>query len=162
MLATERAEPMCAVVLAAAVEELRIPYYTRDPAFMAELAALRAKVERSPFEQYTLERGERWPHDHQLAEVPVQALRLGSVGLAAYPAEVFTRIGLEVKHFSPAPFTWVVTLANADASTYVPTTDQAERGAYGAHPVLSRWLCADAGRRLADAAQVLLWRLWPA
>ena len=50
-------------------------------------------------------------------------------------------------------------LANARASTYVPTTEQAERGAYGAKPILSRWLCSDAGRRMADAALVMLHKL---
>ncbi len=112
------------------------------------------------FDRYVIEKGESWPHDGQEAATPVQALRLGEVGLVALPAEIFARIGLESKHFSPAPFTFVVELANADVSIYVPTTDQAERGAYGAKPILSRWLCSDAGRRLADASQVMLWRLW--
>jgi len=70
------------------------------------------------------------------------------------------RIGLDIKHWSPAPFTMVVELANARVSTYVPSTDQAGRGAYGAKPILSRWLCDDAGRRMADAAVVMLHRLW--
>ncbi len=160
MCAAERAEPMENVGLGGQLRELRIPYYTRDAAFMERLAQLRAKPERTPFEDYTLRRGESWPHDGQEAVVPVQALRLGDVGLAAFPAEIFARIGLEVKHFSPSPRTLVVELANATASTYVPTPDQASRGAYGALPILSRWLHADAGRQLADAAQVMLWELW--
>jgi neutral ceramidase len=158
--ATERAEPMTVAPLAARVETLEIPYYTRDARFRAEMARLRAKPELTPFERYTLETGESWPFDGQTARVPVQAMRIGEVGLVGLPAEIFVRIGLEIKQFSPAPFTFVVELANANVSTYVPTTDQAERGAYGATPILSRWLCADAGRRLADAAQVLLWQLW--
>lgn len=55
---------------------------------------------------------------------------------------------------------WPGELANARASGYVPTTEQAERGACGAKPILSRWLCGDAGRRMADAAQVMLHALW--
>jgi hypothetical protein len=94
------------------------------------------------------------------ADVPVQAMRLGDIGLIGLPAEIFVRLGLEIKHFSPALQTFVVELANARASTYVPTTDQAERGAYGARPILSRWLCSDAGRRMADAAIVMLHQLW--
>ncbi|PIZ47319.1 MAG: hypothetical protein COY42_08805 [Armatimonadetes bacterium CG_4_10_14_0_8_um_filter_66_14] len=160
MYAAERAEPMSHVPLAAKVETLSIPYYTRDDAFRAELAALKAKPNPSDFEQYIIQRGENWPHDGQQADVPVQTMRLGDIGLVALPAEIFVRIGLEIKHFSPAPHTFVVELANARSSTYVPTTDQAERGAYGAKPILSRWLCADAGRRMADAAQVMLWELW--
>lgn len=160
MYATERAEPMTALSLQGKIETLPIPYYTRDKAFLAELAALRAKPKRSPFEDYTLKRGESWPHDGKIAHVPVQALRIGDVGLAALPAEIFVRIGLDIKHWSPAPATFVVELANARASTYVASTDQAERGAYGAKPILSRWLCADAGRRMADAAVTILHHMW--
>jgi hypothetical protein len=87
-------------------------------------------------------------------------MRIGDIALVALPAEIFARIGLEIKHFSPAPFTFVVELSNARSSTYVPTTDQAERGAYGAKPILSRWLCSDAGRRMSDAALAMLYKLW--
>ncbi len=158
--ASERAEPMTALTLDGKMQTLSIPYYTRDKAFLAELDQLRAKSKRSPFEEYVLKRGEGWPHDGKNADVPVQVLRIGDVGLVALPAEIFVRIGLDIKHWSPAPATFVVELANARASTYVPTTDQAERGAYGARPVLSRWLCADAGRRMADAAVTMLHQLW--
>ncbi len=161
MHALERAEPMTEPALDGAVEVLAIPYYTRDEAIWAEIEALKAKPEPNPFERYIIERTEAWPYDGQDASVPVQVLRVGDVAIVGLPAEIFVRIGLEIKHFSPAPFTFVVELANARASTYVPTTDQAERGAYGAKPILSRWLCADAGRRMADAAQVMLHRLWP-
>jgi len=160
MYATERAEPMTGVPLAARMETLSIPYYTRDEAFMAEVAALKAKDDPTPFERYIIERGESWPYDGRNVEVPLQAMRIGEIGLMGLPAEIFVRIGLEIKHFSPAPFTFVVELANDQVSTYVATTDQAERGAYGAKPILSRWLCADAGRRMADEAQVMLWKLW--
>jgi len=160
MCAAERAEPMTAAFLAAQMETLSIPYYTRDQVFLAEIEGLKAKSELTPFEKYTLDKGESWPYDGKDAKVPVQAVRIGDVGLVGLPAEIFVRVGLEIKRFSPAPFTFVVELANADVSTYVPTTDQAERGAYGAKPVLSRWLCPDAGRRMADAAQEMLWRMW--
>ena len=158
--AAERAEPMMEVPLRSEIETLSIPYYTRDADLMAEVEELRKKPEPTPFERYIIEKGGSWPHDGQDAAVPVQAMRIGEVGLVALPAEIFARIGLEIKQFSPAPFTFAVELANADVSIYVPTTDQAERGAYGARPILSRWLCSDAGRQLADASQVMLWKLW--
>jgi len=160
MYSAERAEPLCDLTLAASLRELTIPYYTRDEAFLAEIAALKARGDLGDFDRYLVERGESWPHDGQMATVPVQALRLGDIGLVALPAEIFVRLGLEIKQFSPASHTFVVELANARASGYVPTTDQAERGAYGARPILSRWLCADAGRQMIDAAQVMLWELW--
>jgi len=160
MYATERAEPMGNSHLAGKIDVLSIPYYTRDATIIAEIEALKAK-EPGAFEKYLIKRTESWPYDGKNADVPVQAMRIGDVGLVGLPAEIFVRIGLEIKHFAPAPFTFVVELANARASTYVPTTDQAERGAYGAKPILSRWLCADAGRRMADAAVVMLHQLWP-
>ena len=158
MVALERAEPMQQIRLDAVLETIPIPYYTRDEAFLAEIAELKEKESPSDFERYIIERGEGWPHDGETAAVPVQALRIGDAALVGLPAEIFVRIGLDIKQWSPASSTLVVELANGRASTYVPTTDQAERGAYGAKPILSRWLCADAGRRMADAALVMLHR----
>jgi len=159
MYATEKAEPMGNLQLASKIDVLSIPYYTRDATLIAEIEALKAK-KQGPADEYLIERAESWPHDGKNADVLVQAMRIGDIGLIGLPAEIFVRLGLEIKHFSPALQTFVVELANARASTYVPTTDQAERGAYGARPILSRWLCSDAGRRMADAAIVMLHRLW--
>lgn len=160
MLAQERAEPLSDLRLSARLQSVPIPYYTRTPELLAEVAALKQQEKLGDFERYLIERTESWPYDHQTASVPVQALRLGDVAVVGLPAEIFVGIGLEIKRWSPAGHTFVVELANARASGYVPTTDQAERGAYGAKPILSRWLCADAGRRMADAAQVMLHELW--
>ena len=159
MYAAERAEPMADLLLAGRIDVLPIPYFTRDAEFMAEIEALKTK-KQGPFEKYLIKRAESWPYDGQDADVPIQAMRRGDVGLVGLPAEIFVRIGLEIKRFSPASFTFVVELANARSSSYVPTTDQAERGAYGAKPILSRWLCADAGRRMTDAALVMLHQFW--
>ncbi|HUW62109.1 MAG TPA: neutral/alkaline non-lysosomal ceramidase N-terminal domain-containing protein [Candidatus Bathyarchaeia archaeon] len=158
MAALERAEPMRDGRIAVIEKTLEIPYYTRDESFMAELAALKKKETLSGFEKYTIERGETWSHDNQTAKVPLQVMRIGEIGLVALPAEIFVAIGLEIKRWAPTP-TFVVELANGRVTGYVPTTDQAERGAYGAKPILSRWLCSDAGRRLADAALVMLQEL---
>ncbi|NQT51745.1 hypothetical protein HQ576_06835 [bacterium] len=160
MVAMERAEPMEALPLAAALQIVPIPYYTRDAALLAETAALKAKDSPSDFERYLIQRTESWPHDGQDADVPVQTMRIGRVGLVGLPAEIFVKIGFAIKDFAPSEATFVVELANGRASTYVPTTDQAERGAYGAKPILSRWLCADAGRRMADAAHVMLHQMF--
>ena len=158
--AAEKAEPMRDVTVDGAVEILSIPYYTRDAAMFAEIERLRAIPRLGAQDKYILDRFEKWPHDGKNADVPVQALRIGEMALTGFPAEVFVRIGLEVKQYSPARHTWPVELANARVSTYVPATDQAGRGAYGAKPILSRWLCADAGRRLSDAALSALHRMW--
>lgn len=157
--AAERAEPMTELKLDSKIDLLSIPYYTRDEEYMAEIAKMKAR-EMSASEKYIVQRAESWPYDGKNADVPVQTMRIGDIGLAALPAEIFVGVGLEIKRFSPAKFTFVVELANARASTYVPTTDQAGRGAYGAKPILSRWLCEDAGRRMSDAAIVSLHKFW--
>jgi len=160
MHASERAEPMTFVRLWGEMRTLTIPYYTREAGLLAQVAELKKKPEadRTPFDRFLIERTEKWPYDGKMADAPIQAMQIGEMAVAGFPAEIFVRIGLEVKSFSPLARTMVVELANARVTNYVPTTDQAERGAYGAKPILSRWLCADAGRRMADAMQAMLWR----
>jgi len=75
MYSAERAEPMVDVPLAASVRELSIPYYTRDDAFRAEIAALKARSDLSDFDRYLVERGESWPYDGQVAAASGQASR---------------------------------------------------------------------------------------
>jgi hypothetical protein len=161
MAALETAEPLASARIGAALETLDIPFYTRDAAFLAEAAAARALPEsaRQGWEKALIVMDDIWDKDGKTAHVPVQVLRLGDVMFVGLPGEVFVKWGLEIKHWSPARFTFVAELANGWFG-YIPTTDQAHRGAYGAKPVLSRQLIPDAGRQLADAIQVLMWRLW--
>ncbi len=156
----EVAEPMTEITVDGRMEVLSIPYYTRDEAFMKEVEALRKKKKRAAREDYILNLSENWKHDGENADVPIQVFRIGDTGVAGFPAEIFVGIGLEVKKWAPTESTLLVELANARASTYVPTIDQADRGAYGAKPILSRWLCAEAGSRMSDAAIRMLHELW--
>ena len=61
--------------------------------------------------------------------VPLQAVRIGEVGIAAIPFEVFTEIGLEIKDKSPMPLTFTIELANGSYG-YLPTPEQHELGGY--------------------------------
>ena len=159
--AAETGEVLESAECRAALEVLQIPFYTRDEAFLAEMQAIRAKpeAERGGWESVSLGESERWTHDGEIARVPVQALRFGDVVFVGLPGEVFVRWGLEIKHWSPGRFTFVAELANGWFG-YIPTTDQAQRNAYGAKPILSRQLVADGGRQIADTAQVLMCSLW--
>jgi len=159
MVAAERAEPTTSGRLDVLNRTLDVPYYTRDEKFMDEIAELKKKEKLTNFERSLVRRGENWPYDNQVAKVPLQAFRIGDVSLVALPAEIFARIGMEIKEWSPTERTLVVELANARVTNYIPTTNQAERGAYGAKPIISRWLCSDAARRIADAAMVMLHEL---
>lgn len=161
MVALERAEPMTDANLAVAHKVLELPYYTRDEAIYKEMETLAQKEKLSIMEEANIRRVRDWPHDGKTTNVPIQTMRIGDVGLAAFPAEIFVRIGLEVKEWSQAPRTFVVELANDRVSTYVPDTDHADRGAYGQRPILSRWLASDAGRHMADAAIDMLYGLFP-
>lgn len=161
MAAVETAEPLESARIGAALHWLDIPFYTRDAAYFAEVAAARAKpaAELRGWEQALLKMDGLWTYDGQVAHVPVQALRFGDVIFAGLPGEIFVKWGLEVKHWSPGRFTFMAELANGWFG-YVPTSDQALRGAYGARPILSRQLVSDAGRQMVDNLQVLMWQLW--
>ncbi len=160
--ATEEAEPMegegiekCGAIL----ERLEIPYVTRTPEMLAEAQTLRERGDLTYFEQAFVDRIEGWTFDGEIAEVPVQVLRIGELVIVAYPSEIFCQWGLLAKHFSPGRWTMVVELANGSFG-YIPTTDQAGRDAYGAKAILSRQLVAEAGRMISDASQRMAWELW--
>ncbi len=157
--AIEVAEPMEEIGCGARFDDLQIPYYTRDEELMAEIEAMKKRDDLEYFEQATIKRFEAWEHDGEVADLPVQVMRFGDLMFVGLPGEVFTRWGLEIKHWSPAPWTFVIELAN-DSHGYIPSTDQAMRGGYGAKPILSRRLIADAGRRMADGVQVAMWDIW--
>lgn len=162
MVALERAEPMMDSQLAVMTKVLDLPYYTRDESIFKEMEELEKKENLSYMEEANVRRVREWSNDGKSIAAPVQTMRIGEVGLAAFPAEIFVRLGLEVKEWSKAPHTFVVELSNDRVSTYVPDTDHADRGAYGQKPILSRWLRSDAGRHMADAAIDMLYDLYTA
>jgi hypothetical protein len=70
-----------------------------------------------------------------LAESPedvnvlIQTFRIGTLGIAAIPFEVFTEIGLEIKDKSPFKSTFTVELANGSYG-YLPTPSHHALGGY--------------------------------
>lgn len=64
-------------------------------------------------------------------EMPLilQTLRVGEVGIAAIPAEVFVEMGLEIRRRSPFRQTFTISLANG-AYGYLPTVEQHKLGGY--------------------------------
>ncbi|MEO7298443.1 MAG: hypothetical protein ABI042_07695 [Verrucomicrobiota bacterium] len=61
--------------------------------------------------------------------IPVQALRIGDVGIAGLPNEIFCETGLELKARSPFKPTFTVELANGYYG-YLPTPEQHKWGGY--------------------------------
>jgi hypothetical protein len=157
--AAEKGEPMSEGVVAARLNTLKVPYYELDDRMRAYAADLAKKEKPSASEKHIVERVRTWDLGGKLEDVPVHAIRVGSVAFVGLPGEIFCHWGKEIKKWSPAAFTFVVELANHWVG-YVPTIEQAVRGGYGAMPILSRRLCADAGQRMADAAFVMLQELW--
>lgn len=157
--AAEKGEPLPPGPIAAKEEVLSIPYYVVDDKMRAYAADLAKKEQPSAFEQYIIKNVASWNLGGKSEDTPVHAIRVGDVAFVGLPGEIFCHWGLEIKKWSPAKFTFVVELANHWVG-YVPTVEQAVRGGYGAMPILSRRLCADAGQRMTNAAFVLLQLLW--
>jgi hypothetical protein len=65
----------------------------------------------------------------QRLRVPVQALRVGEVGIAVTPAETFAEMGLELKARTPFKKSFTISLANGWFG-YMPTPAQHEVGGY--------------------------------
>jgi len=61
--------------------------------------------------------------------VPIHALRVGDLGIAGLPGEVFTEIGLDIKQRSPFAQTMNIGIAN-DTVGYVATDQALDEGSY--------------------------------
>ena len=85
----------------------------------------------------------------------MQALRIGELGIAAIPCEVFTEIGLEIKKRSPLKTTFTIELANG-YNGYLPTPAQHELGGYETWRARSSYLEVNASRKVTDTVLELL------
>ncbi len=91
--------------------------------------------------------------------VTVQALRVGDLGIAAIPCEVFVEIGLELKRESPFRPTFTIELANG-YNGYLPTEEQHALGGYETWRARSSYLEVDAARKITDEVLGLLKALY--
>jgi neutral ceramidase len=71
--------------------------------------------------------------------VKLQAIRIGELGIAAIPCEVFAETGLAIKTESPLRPTFTIELANG-YNGYLPTPQQHELGGYETWPARSAYL----------------------
>lgn len=69
---------------------------------------------------------ETWPDN---IDIIVQAFRIGDLGIAAIPFEVFAEIGLEIKAKSPFQPSFTIEQANGSYG-YLPSPEQHELGGY--------------------------------
>ncbi len=89
----------------------------------------------------------------------VQALRIGDVGFASVPGELFVEWGLAMKAASPFPWTYPVELGG-DCLGYLVTESAEKTGGYESlNAITSRTDCKGA-KRLVDASGICLDQLW--
>lgn len=79
---------------------------------------------------------------------PVQAIRIGELGIATFPGEAFVEMGIEVKQKSPFKPTFLIELANSYLG-YIPTDRD---GGYETWRAKSSFLEVEAAPKLVAAA----------
>ncbi|MEO8428838.1 MAG: LamG-like jellyroll fold domain-containing protein [Verrucomicrobiota bacterium] len=104
-------------------------------------------------EVYALE--QIYLHEKQKTELKIQALRIGELGIAAIPNEVFAITGLKIKAQSPLQPTFNIELANG-AEGYIPPPEQHKLGGYTTWPARTAGLEPQAGPRIVKTVLALL------
>lgn len=94
-------------------------------------------------------------HERQRAEVVVQGLRIGDIGIATTPCETYAITGLKIKAASPLKHNMVIELANG-GDGYIPPPEQHLFGGYNTWPARSAGLEIEAEPKIAAAAIGLL------
>lgn len=121
------------VPLRAAQSELNLKVRRPDSEMLAYAQKVLAKPEtETPVHRLEKTYAERtiqmskWPES---VNVIMQTFRIGDLGVAAIPFEVFTEIGLEIKAKSPFKPSFTIELANGSYG-YLPTPEQHQVGGY--------------------------------
>ncbi len=119
------------VVLGAASEDLTLGMRKPDEAVLSHFAQseTRSKAERHPHELTYAERVNALAEGPDTSTILLQVLRVGDLGIAAIPFEVFTETGLELKARRPLKDSFTIELANGSYG-YLPTPAQHELGGY--------------------------------
>ena len=104
---------------------------------------------------------ERYRRQERLTDevIEVHGVRLGELGLATNPFELYLDFGIQMQARSPFVQTFLVQLVGP--GSYVPTQRSVEGGAYGAVPA-SSLVGPEGGRALVEETLALLWELWEA
>ncbi|OQC07304.1 MAG: Neutral ceramidase precursor [Candidatus Hydrogenedentes bacterium ADurb.Bin101] len=87
--------------------------------------------------------------------VPLQALRIGDLGIAAIPCEVFVEIGLALRNESPFKNTFTIELANG-YNGYLPTAEHHALGGYETWRARSSYLEVAAAEKIQETMRALL------
>ncbi|MBI2947961.1 MAG: hypothetical protein HYY23_09955 [Verrucomicrobia bacterium] len=94
-------------------------------------------------------------HQDPIRELKLQAVRIGGLGIAAIPNEVFAITGLKIKALSPLAPTFTIELANG-AEGYIPPPAQHALGGYTTWPARTAALEVEAEPKITEAILKLL------
>jgi hypothetical protein len=94
-------------------------------------------------------------HERPATEIKLQALRIGDLGIAAFPNEVFAITGLKIKAQSPFTHTFNIELANG-GDGYIPPSEQHRLGGYTTWPARTAGLEEQAEPRIVETLLSLL------
>ncbi len=130
------------VALRAAFSELNLEIRQPSPEALERAKKIRDKPEQvKPDHQLEKTYAERIIKMHELwpdqISAPMQVFKIGDLGVAAIPFEVFTEIGLEIKAKSPFKPIFTIGLANGYYG-YLPTPEQHLLGGYETWPGTNR------------------------
>ena len=97
----------------------------------------------------------QWIHDNPNAEVVLQAIRIGGLGITAIANEVYGITGLKLKRQSPLETTFNFELANGGEG-YIPPPEQHRLGGYTTWPARSAGLVERRSRLIVETLLELL------
>lgn len=111
------------------------------------------RLAKSQAEVYARE--QLWLNDHPTRDMKLQAVRVGGLGIAAWPCEVFALHGLQVKAQSPFQATMNIALANAEEG-YILPPELHPLGGYNTWACRSAMLETESGPKIVEALTSLL------
>lgn len=117
------------------------------------VAAMGKRAPRNQREVYARE--QVYLHESPRRQLKLQALRIGELGIAAIPCEVFGITGLKIKARSPLAPTFNIELANG-AEGYIPPPEQHALGGYTTWPARTAGLEVRAEPKIVEASLKLL------
>jgi len=148
------------VALAMAETTLTLSRRVPDAERLAWARAIIAKMEgpkpKDRPEVYALE--QVILHEEPVRALKLQAVRVGELGMAAMPCEVYGITGLKIKAQSPLQPTFNFELANG-AEGYIPPPEQHVLGGYTTWPARSAGLEVEAEPKIVEAVLGLLERV---
>ncbi len=145
------------VPLAMAEQAIKLRRRTPDEARLkwakARIEALGGKQLKSLPDIYAHEQIDL--HNEPEVEIKLQAIRIGDLGIAALPNEVYGITGLKLKAQSPLATTFNIELANG-AQGYIPPPEQHQLGGYTTWPAKTAGLEVQAEPRIVETLLSLL------